>query len=214
MNRLLRYSIVVGVVCVIALIVYVYTKNTCKIYQRIQTVDGLVEIVDNTCEEGLPHTTTADVIRMTRDIWDSHRREEILRHERIHLDQKRRPDVWQAFYRLSWDYDILPSAPVQLDSLHELRPNPDTLGKPWAVWRKRYLFFPTYSGEHTLRDASVRVYDMETKQFVEVPPEWRSMFCHEGKCPHQYEHPHEMAAEYVTHGSKAPAALKLFAWRK
>lgn len=190
-----------------------YHRDDCKILRIIPTENGTIEIVNEECQEALPHTTTCNTIRMTESVWNSERYDEIMKHERVHLDQKRESRKWEEFYRTAWDYELLSSPPPDLSNTN-LRPNPDTAEKPWAVWRGRYLFYPTYGPQHTLRGAKVRVWDLHKKEYVALPPEWRDEFCHKGRCPVQYEHPHEMAAEYVTHGFQGPSAVKLFQWLK
>lgn len=210
----MKLYIVSGLLLVAGIVMYaLYTRKSCNVLRTIHTNNGTIEIVGSDCQEGLPHTTTMNTIRMTESVWNSDRRETILVHERVHLDQKRRPREWEEFYRSVWNYELLTSPPAGLPST-EIRPNPDTVGKPWALWRGRYLFYPQYGSERTLRNAPVRVWDVRAKQYVDIPPEWRSEFCHGEACPHQYEHPHEIAAEYITHSLTSPGAVKLFRWLK
>jgi len=192
---------------------YITHRDECRILRTIPTDNGTIEIVNEECQEALPHTTTRNIIRMTESVWNSGRYDEILKHERVHLDQKRKPREWEEFYRTAWNYELLSAPPPEL-SITDIRPNPDTKGKPWALWRGQYIFFPTYGPERTLRGAEVRVWDVATQQFVGIPPEWRAEFCSNAGCPSQYEHPHEIAAEYVTKGHTSPSALKLFQWLK
>ena len=195
----------------------------CTVLKRLkdsEMEDATIEIVDEACQDGLPHTTTSSIIRMTERVWSGGRREEILRHERVHLSQKRNPDVWSKFYSEKWNYilysrlpaDIISSIPESDKSL--LRPNPDTSVAPWAIWKSRYVFYPVYSssGKHTLKDAPVHIWDIQEKSNLDFPPaEWINFFGN----PQQYEHPHEISAEFLTDASKhstIPAATKLFNW--
>lgn len=210
----MKLYIIGGLLLVAGIVMYVfYARKSCNVLRRIHTNDGTIEIVDAECQEGLPHTTTMNTIRMTENVWNSERRETTLTHERVHLDQKRRPHEWEEFYRSVWNYELLTSPPAGIPSA-EIRPNPDTANKPWALWRGRYLFYPQYGTERTLRNAPVLIWDVEKQQHVDIPPEWRSEFCLGASCPHQYEHPHELAAEYITHTSTSPSAVKLFRWLK
>jgi hypothetical protein len=65
-----------------------WKRDDCTVLQTIHLDDADVEIVDEKCKEGLPHTTGPRTIRMTRSVWDGPRRAEILAHERVHLAQK------------------------------------------------------------------------------------------------------------------------------
>jgi hypothetical protein len=182
-------------------------NDTCTILRRIPTENGTVEIIDETCQEGLSHTTDSETIRMTEASWNSKRRDEILVHERVHLDQKRYPAAWKDFYHRVWNYEISNNPPPELSD--ELRPNPDTAKEPWAIWRQRFVFFPVFEEQRSLRNAPVRIWDMFTKSYVDIPVEWKTEFCDKDGCPHQYEHPHELAAELLTNSSQSKAASAL-----
>lgn len=165
---------------------------------------AVIEIVEDTCEDGLPHTIDARTIRVPRTMWDSASvaaRETTLRHERIHLDQRRRPAAWTGFYRDAWDYTVSETPPASLPAaiLETVRGNPDTWPARWATWRGRYCFVPTYTHLHAprLRDAETRVWDLQTQSWVPRPAAWEAFFCQgkTGQCVYQSEHPAEIAAE-------------------
>lgn len=191
--------------------------DECTVLRKIEQGDTVIEIVDSGCKEGLPHTTGPHTVRMTEEAWTSSRRSTTMNHEHVHLAQKQAEGDWAEWYRRYWEYELLATPPPDLPPkyVHALRPNPDTAVAPWALWRRRYLFFPNYADEQrSLRGAQVLVWDIDKHTLVDPPAAWRTIFCGEGQCPHQYEHPHEIAAEYTAEGSNTPAALKLFAWRK
>jgi hypothetical protein len=191
----------------------------CFVLQTIKLDDLIVEIVDEGCKEGLPHTTGPQTVRMTQRDWDGPRRDAILRHERVHCDQKgARGGEWHEFYDRAWDYKCLtaPPAGIPAEYIARRRPNPDTDAAPYAVWRGRYVFFSVFGEDKTLSGAPVLIWDLERgRAYDGIPADWRAEFCGTGACPAQYEHPHEISAEYITYGSsRAPAAMKLFAWHK
>ena len=228
-------SLVIGlIVATLALLTLVLAiqylrqrSDVCEVLEVVSLPAGRrVQIVDEGCQEGLPHTTDGRTIRMTRGAWESTRRDEILRHEHVHCDQKSSPTEWHKFYMTAWEYELLSTPPASIPAslCAKLRPNPDTADAPWAVWRNRWVFFPVSAGVGDdgllrLRDARVAVWDLKSATLLSgPPPEWRVEFC-EGPdgsvCPAQYEHPHELSAEFLTsRSSTAPAAQKLFAWRK
>jgi hypothetical protein len=218
---------VVGVVAILVAVFAVYwwpstaDATVCSPLQRIPTNDGVVWIVRDTCKEGLPHTTDANTICMPESAWaDTHRRPITLTHERVHLAQKRALGEWYAFYARAWDYSVTPTCPpgIPASLARTLRPNPDTADAPYAIWRDRYVFFPVYARPDapTLRDARIVVWDLQEGRALDAPPAaWRAAFCDGGRCPSQYEHPHEIAAVFLADGGgAAPAAAKLFAWRQ
>jgi hypothetical protein len=204
-SQLVRVFVGIGV------LLLAYTAVSAITYETVRLGDGVrIELVPSTVQDGLPHTTGPYTIRMTSRDYMSDRRDTILRHEYVHLSQKQNPQPWRAFYKDAWNYTLqtTPPADIPQSYIQRLRPNPDTDDAPWAVWRNRYVFFPVYrDATKQLRDPIVHVWDMETRQFVPIPDAWKRTFCGTGAaCPHQYEHPHEMAAEFLTHVSDAPAA--------
>jgi hypothetical protein len=214
MNRKLAICLIfLALILIGCFLIYVYYgDDTCKAIRIIQTDNGTVEIVSDKCQEGLPHTTNAETIRMTQDIWDSQRQSEILIHERVHLDQKRNPQKWQEFYKRFWDYEISNTPPPDLPAeyIKTLRPNPDTRDQPWATWKQRYVFFPVYNDDSKqLRNAKILIWDKVLKNIVQKPAAWKTEFCSAHTCPHQYEHPHELSAEYLTLRAECPASDRL-----
>ncbi len=181
-------------------------QNSCQVLRTLEDMeldDCQIEIVDLTCESGLPHTSDANTIRMTEDVWNSPTRDSTLKHERIHILQRRYPDQWRRFYQEHWGYTLHAEPPTSLPSSDALRfrANPDTATEPWVSWMNRYWFAPLYSDtvNPRLSDVSIQLWDSETSTWLSEPPEeWRRQFCGDGKCPHQWEHPHEIAAELWT----------------
>ena len=195
-----------------------YNYNKCVVLQTINLGDCIVEIVDDKCKEGLPHTTGPHKIRMTRGTWEGPRRDDILIHERVHLSQKSaEKNAWLDFYQRSWGYTCISTPPSGIpDKLaRRLRPNPDTSDCPWAIWHQRWVFFPAFNSDGSLRNAEVIVWDLEHNKIVELPDAWKSEFCGHNGCPRQYEHPHEISAEMLTSKKDdSPAAYKLYNWQK
>jgi len=218
----MAYHLLAVVVCFVLLMFFVYigwsvyrgvVADDCHVLNTITTHNGIVRIVPDTCKEGLPHTTDANTIYLTREVWDGPNRESILIHERVHLSQKRRPELWAEFYRRHWDYTLFVAAPASLPAtyIQTRRPNPDTDAAPWAVWRHRYVFFPS-STDGRLKNAQVLVWDLDQKRLVPIPEAWYAMFCVNRAVPRQYEHPHELSAEFLTLGSGCVAADMLRSW--
>jgi len=186
--------------------------DECTVIERIPTKNGIIEIVNDECKEGLPHTTDSNTIRMTRAKYTNGNLEKLLVHERVHLDQKRNPEKWLDFYKRQWDYEVFQESPLPAIYTQRLRPNPDTALNPWSIWRNRYVFFP-YAEEGTkLGDAVVKVWDIAEHKFVAVPDQWKARFCDVNGCPHQYEHPHEISAEFLTKRPNSFAAKQVLEW--
>jgi hypothetical protein len=158
--------------------------DSCPVLQTIKLDDLIVEIVDEACKEGLPHTTGPHTVRMTRRDWEGPRRDAILRHERVHCDQKGlRGRDWLEFYERTWGYKCLATAPAGVPAQYvaRRRPNPDTDAAPYAVWRGRYVFFSVFGDDGTLSGAPVLIWDLERGRALDaVPAEWRAEFCGTG----------------------------------
>lgn len=181
-------------------------QNSCHVLKTIEDMkldDCQIEIVEATCESGLPHTSNAHTIRMTENVWSSATRDTTLKHERVHILQRRCPGIWARFYREKWGYELHTSPPSSfpVKEMERIRSNPDTAAVAWAVWQNRYWIVPLYKNHEypTLLGVSIQIWDAQQHMWVkEMPEEWRYFFCGDGKCPHQWEHPHEISAELWT----------------
>lgn len=216
----LGYALYVGVLV---------RSDDCTVLRRITVGSNgsndqryVIEVVHPECKEGMPHTTDPYTIRMTEAALAADTGSTIY-HERMHLDQKQNPRIWAEWYRVHWEYEVFKNPPpdLPLELRDALRPNPDTEEAPWALWRGRYLFFPVYAAEEgakrTLRNARVIVWDTHEKKRVPLPEEWRTQFCVSNRCPSQYEHPHELAAVYLSSSDvlrTTPAARALYTWKR
>lgn len=207
--------------CIVVLLtaysLYIYSSQSdiCIIEERIKTSNGIIEIVNKECQEGLPHTTDANTIRLPRSIYESSHRKDVLIHERVHLDQKRNRSEWLDFYKTYWNYSVSPYPPnsIPIHYISSLRPNPDTSDSPWVTWNDRYVFFPTSSSNKKLKDAKVIIWDLKQNKTTDIPREWKQMFCStKSACPYQYEHPHEISAEFLTNANTSLAGLQLRDW--
>ncbi len=193
------------------------SNQKCTVKRRESDImkDVHIEIVDDSCEDGLPHTSNGNTIRMTESVWKNPGKDSTLVHERIHISQRRNPEKWTSFYKKYWNYDLPTSPPTSTPAylIARQRGNPDTADTPWVCWNKRYWFFPLYTSleNPSIRNTETYVWDSFTGQVSEEPPkEWKSQFCtSSGECPVQWEHPHELSAEYITHSLASPAAFTL-----
>lgn len=193
-------------ILIVGLLFLFYKSSRCTVLEIVQYLDSTkIYVVNATCSEGLPHTSDKNTIVMPLDAWNSEHRERTLRHEMVHIKQRRGLELWYTFYRTHWNYErsVLPP---ELDA-RSIRPNPDTLDSPFMLWRGRYMFLPVYTDAHTLQHAKVQVYDIINRKFTDIPPEWTAFFSPQ---VHQYEHPHEISAEYLTVRRSTPAAEKLY----
>ena len=173
-------------------------KPITTIHRKMGQVSPYIWIVPDSCEQGLPHTRSVDVIAIPKS-FPKERLEFTLGHEKIHLLQRAMPDSWRKFYRLKWGYEIYKEAPVGMpENLVKMRrANPDTADAPWACWRSRYWPVPVYKDVNnlSLSKAVIKWFNSSDLSITSQPPEeWLYFF---GKDVFQVEHPHEISAEYL-----------------
>jgi len=169
------------------------------------------------CEDGMPHTRTGNriIVPDSTLMVDRHR---ILKHELIHISQRRHAAAWITFYRNAWSFTLQAVPPADLpQSLKDARrSNPDTwcpkMGGPWCCWRGRWWSIPIYDDmiRPTLRASHTVWWDSQTQNILTEPPgEWTAFFGH----PAQDEHPHEIAATLlVAECTSSEAGRRLMTW--
>jgi len=180
--------------------------NSCEIKKQVTLTDSKTGIeytigfCDDSCEEGLPHTIN-ETTMMIPESYSKDRFTTTVEHEKIHLLQRRHPELWEAWYKLLWSYTIHKTPPPMMPSslLETRRHNPDIEDKPFACWRGRWWSLTTYTINPTsLLDAKTVWWDEKTGSVSsEAPPEWNNFF---GNQP-QDEHPHEIAAQMIANGA-------------
>jgi hypothetical protein len=167
-------------------------------YTTLGTIDTWIWVMPTTCENGMPHTRGVDIIAMPENFSKTHMAK-TLEHEKIHLLQKRNPDIWKQFYSKYWNYEIYNSPPSNMpDELIKMkRANPDTADEPYNCWLNNWWAVPVYKSVDNLnfRGSPVLWWDQSTNQIYNHPPkEWVDFF---GTHVSQAEHPHEISAVYI-----------------
>ena len=180
--------------------------NSCEIKKQVTLTDtktGIeytIAFCNDSCENGLPHTIN-EATMMIPESYSKDRFTTTVEHEKIHLLQRRHPELWEAWYKLLLSYTIHSTPPSSMPSslLEKRRHNPDTEDKPFACWRDRWYSLAVYNtNPASLLDAKTVWWDTKTGTVSsEAPPEWTDFF---GKQP-QDEHPHEIAAQMIANGA-------------
>ena len=156
--------------------------------------DFVIYTMPKSCEQGLPHTRHNNVVAIPEN-FPERRFNITLEHEKVHIDQKKNPEKWKAFYLNKWHYKIHDSPPsfMPVELINNKRANPDTGDEPWCCWKDRWWSVPVYKENNvSLSQATIKWYDQETKQVSNKPPkEWIDFF---GNDIFQLEHPHEISA--------------------
>lgn len=192
--------------------------NSCSVKKVIQMPADRVgsqpykiEIVDSSCESGLPHTINAETIRMPEG-YSQERWATTVEHEKIHLLQRQHPHLWALWYEKLWNFRITNMAPasdprIPQELLKKRRQNPDIEHKPYAVWKNRYWSFAAFTSDKptSLLEAKTVWWDQETGEILTgAPPGFSEFF----GSPAQDEHPHEIAAQMLANDSGNPERIK------
>lgn len=173
-----------------------------------------IERVPASCEAGMAHTQAGDRILLPVSI-SAANEAETLRHELVHIDQRRHPTEWANFYARSWGFRLTNSPPRGLPAewVQRRRSNPDTqFAGPWPEWRERFWVFAAYEdgGGAQLQRARTVWWDAEDRVVRTRPPaDWTAFF----GALSQDEHPHEIAAVLMTAVmTENEAGRRLFNW--
>lgn len=156
-----------------------------------------IALLDATTESGFPHTHS-DVVCIPggaheRSRWwsRSHReRVETLIHERVHVLQRKRPDVVKRVVESAWRYEPLPGGGLPDDVAVRRRSNPDLMGAPlYARGSDGLVPLQVYNEDGgpcpaSLAGSSVRLFDPRSGTTVDAVDE-------------PYEHPWERMAYEV-----------------
>lgn len=173
-------------------------KPTATIHRKLGGLSTWIWIVPDSCEQGLPHTRSIDVIAIPKS-FPKERVPTTLDHEVVHLYQRIMPDSWSKFYKLKWHYDIYSEPPVGMPTelIQMKRANPDTAIAPWCCWKSMYWPVPVYisTSNLSLSRAPVKWWNQSNNTISDdAPEEWKHFF---GVKIHQSEHPHEISAEFL-----------------
>ena len=119
---------------------------------------------------GMPHTRPPSTICLPA-YFPEQKVEDVLRHERIHLDQRKNQYAWSV--RLENDgWTPVEGEKIPEEYRRRCRINPDTCWSPFWAWEKRYVPLPFFVREDKpdLADISVRWYDLQENMLASVAP--------------------------------------------
>jgi hypothetical protein len=171
-------------------------------------------VMHPTADEGYPHTRAPNIVAIpTKTITDHSSTElaETLRHEAIHIDQRRRPAVWvAACQQRGWQPVAANRLPDSL--LYRCRINPDTMSPhPFWAWEDHHIPLPLFSSEQpsSLGDVVIKWLDLRNQTlYRDPPPSFVSIY---GSFPSQPEHPYELlAVEAAAKGIRTKQALDAY----
>ena len=150
-----------------------------------------VVVLNPSAEGGMPHTRAGPLICIPAYHTSL---EETLRHEMVHIQQRREPALWKMKLELE-GWKPVGDAVIPEVWRRRCRLNPDTFEARWFSWQGRYVPLPLFIREDKpdLRDVVVRWYDIEEGIVQSSPPS--SFYKHYGELgTSSMEHPYELWA--------------------
>lgn len=142
-------------------------------------------------EAGMPHTREANIVCLPL-YWSQNQLLETLKHEAIHIDQRKRPMEWVKWCTTNgWIFIDENEIPERWRRLCRL--NPDTMKFRFWAFKNRWVPLPMYEREDRpkLREVQVRWWDRKTGELLIDPPSELKEITEGIQTP---EHPFEIAA--------------------
>lgn len=142
-------------------------------------------------EAGMPHTREPNIVCLPL-YWSSNNLLETLRHEAVHIDQRRRPMEWVRWC-VGEGWTIVDEKEVPERWLRVCRLNPDTMKFRFWAYKDRWVPLPMYEREDRpkLREVKIKWWDRKTGTLLVYPPEEVKKYIEGIGNP---EHPFEIAA--------------------
>jgi hypothetical protein len=188
---------------------YIATNNLVKIPIEEAVApwwSGQVLWLEPSADGGLPHTRPPAYICLPANIPSSAVSSTLL-HERVHLHQRRYPDLWIKFVGDNWS--MIPwfgKLPREIEAARRI--NPDLLENPLFIWNDTWIPVCLYNdtGAPSLSQASTNWYNVNLKTTTRSAPDgWYSFFGHIA----DDEHPWELSAYYIADNSTKSVAKDL-----
>jgi hypothetical protein len=115
-------------------------------------------------EGGMPHTRAPNIICLPAFYPDGRLRE-TLRHEMIHIDQRKRFEAWrQRVLEEGWTFVQNADGEIPAEWRQRCRLNPDTCLYPFFAWEGRYVPLPLFErvDDPDLHEIEIRWFDRKT----------------------------------------------------
>lgn len=179
---------------------FIEPEDAATLQREIETIPLLngtdIVIMYPTADEGYPHTRPHQIVCVPSSYVATKPQAELaemLRHEAVHVDQRRRPSVWGAgCMRRGWWPVTASQIPAALRE--RCRVNPDTMACPFWSWETHHVPLPLYSSDTPsgLGDIVMKWLDLRAgTTYLDPPPSFIS--AHGADIP-QPEHPYEVYA--------------------
>ena len=121
-------------------------------------------------EGGMPHTRPPNLICIPA-YWPQERLQETIRHELVHISQRRNPQEWHSRLGAA-GWAPVPAAALPPMWVIRCRLNPDTFHSPFWAWQGRHVPLPIFEREDKpkLKEISVRWWDLDAERLSNQPP--------------------------------------------
>lgn len=121
-------------------------------------------------EAGMPHTREPNLVCMPL-YWSANNLLETLKHEAIHVDQRRRPMEWVKWCT-SNGWTIVDEKEIPERWRKACRLNPDTMKFRFWAYKERWVPLPMYerADRPKLREIQIRWWDRKTGELLVEPP--------------------------------------------
>ncbi len=142
-------------------------------------------------EAGMPHTREENIVCLPL-YWSQGQLLETLKHEAVHIDQRKRPMEWVK-YCTTQGWVLIDEKEIPERWRRLCRLNPDTMKFRFWAYKNRWVPLPMYEREDRprLREVQIRWWDRKTGELLVHPPAEVAGILEGVMNP---EHPFEIAA--------------------
>lgn len=177
---------------------------------KIELLNGAdILVLHSSADNGYPHTRPESLVCLPESFVANSSNEtlaETLRHEAMHIHQRKFPDLWKQKC-LDEGWAIVDPNSVPQRFRNQCRINPDTMDIPFWSWDTYHIPLPIFKDDNPQGLGDVRIEWLDSRTaalFHEPPPSFTEKYGN----PSQPEHPYEIyAVIYASQNISSHAAL-------
>jgi hypothetical protein len=173
--------------------------------------ESSVVVLHSSADNGYPHTRPNDVVCMPENTITGVPTQTLrntLRHEAMHIHQRRYPTLWKNKC-IHEGWKPIPTENIPKRFRDRCRINPDTMYEtPFWAWQSYHVPLPMFEDSKSLllKDVRIEWMDLRTNAIFHEPPK---SFTDTYGTPSQPEHPYEIyAVNYANEGLSSNMAVK------
>jgi hypothetical protein len=139
---------------------YIYQAWMDQYLKSYEKEGERIVVVNPDAEGGLPHTRPPNIIVIPA-YYPKHMLEETLRHERVHIEQRKFPHTWEA-RAIQDGWVKVEESQIPESLLKRVRLNPDTIGSRFWAW-DGWVPLPLFVREDrpNIKDTMLRWYSLK-----------------------------------------------------